>query len=131
MLIPKFRELVSATNCKDIRKIYNKTTIQSMRFHTLSFPLAGLYSGGRYYRHTRQFDRRESICNLLKAILPHVTELRKVVVFCGLGYDPELLKSKLLIEELNNDIFHKQGKLETVSTTGNLAWFWELEPKKA
>jgi hypothetical protein len=99
-----------------------------MRFHTLSFPAAGLYDIERYYRRTS--SRHECICNLLKAILPHVTELRKVVVVCRLAYDPDLQKNRLLIEELNNEVFHKQGKLETVSTTGHLTWFWELEAKK-
>jgi len=98
-----------------------------MRFHTLSFPLAGFYDVGQSYRRTS--SRHECICNLLKAILPHVTELRKVVVFCSLGYDP-LRNSKLFIDELNDEVFQRQGKLERVSATSELTWFWELEAKK-
>jgi hypothetical protein len=66
---------------------------------------------------------------LLRAILPYVAELRKVVVVCQFG--SELHRdSSLFIEELNNDVFRKQGKLERVSATLESTWFWELEAKK-
>jgi len=89
-----------------------------MGFHTLSFPAAGFSDYDGYHR--RAFSRHERICNLLKAILPHVTELRKVVLDCDLRSDVDQHRNTLLIEELNDEVFYKQGKLETVSTIGYL-----------
>jgi hypothetical protein len=78
------------------------------------------------------FKRHEAICELLQAIVPYATKLRKAVVVCDRSRSDR--NTSLLIEKLNNDVFRKHAVLERVMSTPEigdegpeeLTWFWVL-----